>query len=268
MQGRAAVLDLVFADTRLRTPVEVDLATGEERHLYDTRRDSEGLTVRLHEPAEVVLVRLERPSAEELEAFGQEIDVDGDREVPVEEILRRLQAFEDAQARKLEHFQATRSLHLRFQAAQGAFEASYSGEFFHRSGQGFDWVWSDFYVGGVKWKSKKIPSVPLIQPEKVASLPAEIRLTKDYDYRLRGTAIVDGRDCWVIDSQQTMLGHPGLDPGSSQLAMYWIPRSSRGMTHPYSSRTRRGAEMSSSFDSETVLFMTHMNRNIFLTTAL
>jgi hypothetical protein len=110
-----------------------------------------------------------------------------------------LQAFEDAQTRRLDHFQATRSLHLRFQAAQGAFEASYAGEFFFRRDQGFDWVWRDFYVGGVKWKSKKIPSVPLIQPEKVASLPAEIRFTKDYDYRLRGTATVDGRDCWVID---------------------------------------------------------------------
>ncbi len=113
--------------------------------------------------------------------------------------MRRLQAFEDAQARRLDHFQATRSLHLRFQAAQGAFEASYAGDFFFRRDHGFDWVWQDFYVGGVKWKSKKIPSVPLIQPEKVASMPAEIRLTKDYDYRLRGTATVDGRDCWVID---------------------------------------------------------------------
>jgi hypothetical protein len=195
----ATVLELLFADTRFRTPTAVDLTTGEENFLYDTSRNSDGLTVRLYEPGEVVLLRLERPSAEELEAFGQEIDIDAGREIPVEEILRRLQAFEDAQARRLDHFQASRSLHLRFQAAQGAFEASYAGEFYFRRDQGFDWVWRDFYVGGVKWKSKKIPKVPLIQPEKVASLPTEIRLTKDYDYRLRGTATVDGRDCWVID---------------------------------------------------------------------
>jgi len=192
-------LELVFADPQFRTPTVVDLTTGVERYLYDSSRDADGLTVRLHEPDDVVLLRLERPSAEELDAFGQEIDVGAGREVPVEEILRRLQAFEDAQARRLDHFQATRSLHLRFQAAQGAFEASYAGDFFFRQDHGFDWVWRDFYVGGVKWKSKKIPSVPLIQPEKVASMPADIRLTKDYDYRLRGTAIVDGRDCWVID---------------------------------------------------------------------
>ena len=194
-----ADLELVFTDAQFRTPTVVDLVTGEERYLYDTSRGANGLIVRLHEPDDAVLLRLERPSAEELDAFGQQIDVGAGREIPVEEILRRLQAFEDAQARRLDHFQASRSLHLRFQAAQGAFEASYVGDFFYRRDHGFDWVWRDFYVGGVKWKSKKIPSVPLIQPEKVASLPAEIRLTKDYDYRLRGTATVDGRDCWVID---------------------------------------------------------------------
>jgi hypothetical protein len=192
-------LELVFTDPHFRTPVAIELETGEERHLYDTSRGAEGLTVRLNEPDDVVMLRLERPSAEELEAFGQQIEIDAGREIPVEEILRRLQSFEDAQARRLDHFQANRTLHLRFQAAQGAFEASYSGDFFFRRDHGFDWVWRDFYVGGVKWKSKKIPSVPLIQPEKVASLPAEIRLTKDYDYRLRGTATVEDRDCWVID---------------------------------------------------------------------
>ena len=199
MEPGTADLELVFTDARFRTPMAVDLMTGEERYLYDTSQDANGLTVRLHEPEEVVLLRLERLSAEELDGFGQQIDVGAGREIPVEEILRRLQAFEDAQGRRLDHFQATRSLHLRFQAAQGAFEASYEGDFFFRHDHGFDWVWRDFYVGGVKWKSKKIPSVPLIQPEKVASLPAEIRFTKDYDYRLRGTATADGRDCWVID---------------------------------------------------------------------
>jgi len=194
-------LELVFVDARFRTPTAVDLATGEEGYLYNTSRGTDRLTVRLHEPGDVVMLRLERPSAEELEAFDHQIDVGAGREIPVEEILRRLQGFEDDQARRLEKYQATRTLHLRFQAAQGSFEASYSGDFFYRRDHGFDWVWRDFYVGGVKWRSKKLPKVPLIQPEKVASLPTEIRFTKDYDYRLRGSAIIDGRDCWVIDFQ-------------------------------------------------------------------
>ena len=60
-------------------------------------------------------------------------------------------------------------------------------------------MWSEFYVGGVKWRSRKMPKVPLIQPEKVASLPTDIKFSKYYDFRLRGTDVVDGRDCWVVD---------------------------------------------------------------------
>ena len=74
---------------------------------------------------------------------------------------------------------------------QGSIDASYAGEFFFRDGA-FDWVWSDFYVAGVKWRSRKVPKIPLIQPEKVASLPTDIKFGKYYDYRLRGTAVVDG----------------------------------------------------------------------------
>jgi len=192
-------LELVFADERFRSPTSVETTTGEERLLDDVSRRGGGLAVRLHEPDDVVILRLERPSAEELEAFGQQIDIGAGREISVEEILRRLQAFEDNQERRFEHLQATRSLHLRFQIAQGSFEASYRGEFFYDHDHGYDWVWSNFYAGGVKWRSKNIPKVPLIQPEKVASLPAEIQLNQDYEYRLRGTETLDGRDCWAID---------------------------------------------------------------------
>jgi len=197
--AREQQLQLRFADSQLRAATWVDLQTGAVHAIPNQRRDSQGLSVTVDDPGPVVLLRLDRPSAAELAGFEAELGVDADREIPVEEILRQLQASEDDQARRLDHYQATRTLHLRFQASQGAFEASYSGDFFNRLERGFDWVWKDFYVGGVKWRSKKIPKLPLIQPEKVASTPAEIKLTKDYDYRLRGTATVDGRDCWVID---------------------------------------------------------------------
>jgi hypothetical protein len=213
-------LELIFADSYLRSPEIVDLMTGDQSPLFDTHRGSGGLTVRVHDPPDVVLLRLERPSAAEIEGFDEYLDVSGDRQLPVEEILRRLQAFEDDQARRLDHYQATRTLHLRFQSFQGSFEASYSGDFFSETGRGYDWVWKDFYVGGVKWRSKKLPKVPLIQPEKVASLPVEIRLTKDYEYRLRGTATVDGRDCWVVDFKPL-----GPTPGRSLYrGTVWVDR--------------------------------------------
>ncbi len=147
----------------------------------------------------MVLVRLVRMSAAELEGLEERVDVADRRQMPVEEILRRLQAFEDDQARRLTHYQARNILHLRFQSGPAAIDAAYEGDFFFRRGEGFDWVWETFYVDGVKWRSKKIPQLPLIQPEKAAVLPLAINFTKEYSYRLRGTGTAEGRDCWVID---------------------------------------------------------------------
>ncbi len=192
-------LELGFDDLQLGAPDRVDLRSGDVDPLYDVQRTARRIKVTIDEPDDVVLLRLERRAAIDEDFFGGEIDIEGDRQMPVEEILRRLQAVEDDQARRLDHYQARRTIHFRLQAVQGAIEVGYAGDFFFRRGSGFDWVWQDFFVSGVKWRSKRMPEVPLIQPEKVASLPAEIRLTKDYRYRLRGTDIVEGRDCWVID---------------------------------------------------------------------
>jgi len=191
------LLRLVFSDEQLRSPEMVDLETGEVQSVTGVPKDGNFVIV-ISDAPDVVVLRLERPSAAELEGFDEEIEVGGGREMPVEEILRRLQAFEDDQDRRLGHYQATRNFALRFQAQQGSIEMSYEGEFFFRDGA-FDWVWSDFYIAGVKWRSRKMPKIPLIQPEKVASLPTDIKFSKYYTFRLRGTAVVDDRDCWVLD---------------------------------------------------------------------
>jgi hypothetical protein len=190
-------LRLVFADDQLRSPVFVDPETGDERSVTGVRKGGEFVVV-VDDAPEVALLRIERPSAAELEGFDEEIEVGGDRQMPVEEILRRLQAFEDDQDRRLRHYQAKRTFSLRFQGQQGSIDVSYSGQFFFRDGA-FDWVWSEFHIAGVKWRSRKMPKVPLIQPEKVASLPTDIKFSKFYEFRLRGTDVVDGRDCWVLD---------------------------------------------------------------------
>lgn len=194
-------LRLVFGDEQLQTPEIVDLATGAASPVTGVRKGGEFVVV-VDDPPPVALLRLERPTADELEGFDEEIEVGGGRQMPVEEILRRLQAFEDDQDRRLRHYQARRTMSLRFQGQQGSIDVSYAGDFFYRDGA-FDWVWSEFFVGGVKWRSRKMPKVPLIQPEKVASLPTDIEFFKHYEYRLRGTDVVDGRDCWVVDFKPT-----------------------------------------------------------------
>jgi hypothetical protein len=195
----ATRLDLSFPDPQLRAPARV-AADGTVEELIASRQRS-SLDVMLDAPRGAEVLRLERASIEELEGIEEELTVASDRQIPVEEILRRLQAVEDGQNRRIRHWQAVNATTLRFQAASGvgAFEATFEGEIFMKPGQPFDWVWQTFYVNGVKWRGEKIPELPLIQPEKAAALPLEILFTREYRYSLRGTDTVAGRDCWVVD---------------------------------------------------------------------
>jgi hypothetical protein len=55
------------------------------------------------------------------------------------------------------------------------------------------------YINGVPWKGKKIPELPIPEPEQVVTLPLNLTLNKDYNYRLIDSEIVDGRETWVIE---------------------------------------------------------------------
>jgi hypothetical protein len=193
-------LTLRFPDPQLRAPARV-LPGGEVVPLSGVQRGGTALEVRLADPGAVEVLRLERASIQELEGVAEEVTVATERQMPVEEVLRRLQAAEDAQTRRIRHWQAINSTTLRFQAASGvgAFEATFAGEIFLKPGQPFDWAWQSFYANGVRWRGEKIPEIPLVQPEKAAALPLEILFTKEYRYALAGTESVAGRDCWVVE---------------------------------------------------------------------
>ncbi|MEM7482657.1 MAG: hypothetical protein AAF481_15880 [Acidobacteriota bacterium] len=196
----AESVSLTFDDAQLASPRLVDLTSGEDDIVFDQSRGGGRLFLTVDAPGPALVLRVDRLSAQELQGLDERIEVADERQMPVEEILRRLQAFEDRQARRIDRYQARNTLHLRVQGpGGGGIEATYAGDFFFRRGEGFDWVWEEFYVDGVRWRSKSLPELPLFQPEKAAALPVEIRFTKEYEYRLRGTDTVDGRDCWVVD---------------------------------------------------------------------
>ncbi len=200
----APQVDLRFPDPLLGSPVIVDAPTGRTVEAAGNRVGG-AYVVRLYQPRPVTLLRLERVEQVELEAVKERVTVAGEREVPVEEILRRLQAFEDAQARRLLNYRAVNTTHLRFQvgASSQSFEATLQGPFFWTPESGADWVWQDLFVNGVRWRAKTIPEIPLVQPEKAAAMPLEIHFSRQYRYRLRGSEKIDGRDAWVVDFAPT-----------------------------------------------------------------
>lgn len=216
----ATALDLRFPDPSLRRPTRFSYAPG---RVIPPSGEVTGNTLRLRveEPGRVAVLGLERATAEEREGVAEKVTVAGQRDMPVEEILRRLQAFEDAQDRRLEHYSATNTTHLRFQPAAGTqtIEATLQGPFFF-SDTGIDWAWQTLFVNGVRWRGKTLPEIPLVQPEKAAAAPLQITFTKQYRYRLRGTDRINGRDAWVVDFAPAGPGEEGkLYQGS-----VWVDR--------------------------------------------
>ncbi len=195
---------LRFSDRQIGSPARFDPATGESDLVFGGRRTRNGYELELRDAAEPFVFRLERDLAVGLdgaESVEEALTVADTRRIPVGEILRRLQAFEDDQSRRVANYSATNTTSLRFQLGTGvqSVDATFQGPFFFRQGAGFDWAWDNFYVNGIRWRRKRIPEIPLIQPEKAAAMPAEITFTREYRYRLRGTATVEGRDTWVVD---------------------------------------------------------------------
>ena len=60
-----------------------------------------------------------------------------------------------------------------------------------------EWEELSFSVNGSHWGPNR-PPFPLLQAEKVLSLPLQLRFGTDYRYRLDGVERVDGFDCYVV----------------------------------------------------------------------
>ena len=199
---REEEISLTFSDKHLRGPQQIDPKTGETLDMYGGLRGPTGYELNWQPTEVVTLLRLERPGAEEIEGVSgleEEVTVLSSRQLPVEEILRRLQAVEDAQSRRLHTYQAINATHLRFQFGTEGLEVTFAGELFYQQGVGYDWAWQKFNLNGLRWNGRQFPKVPLIQPERAANMPLEILFRPDYHYSLRGTGVVEGRECWIVD---------------------------------------------------------------------
>lgn len=191
---------LRFPDSTLTRITRLDPASGREVGLGG-RRAGNAIETTIPKALAADVLKIERSAPGDLEQVKEHVNVTGEKTIQVEEILRRLQAFEDAQARRLRQYEATNSTSLRFRVAAGvsSIEATFQGPYFVRQGEPPDWVWQDFFFNGVRWRGKSIPEIPLIQPQKAAAMPLEIHFTKEYHYTLRGTETAAGRACWVVD---------------------------------------------------------------------
>jgi len=131
------------------------------------------------------------------------VEVGAARGLTAEEIVARERAWDAGQRERVQSFIAHMDASLRFRIGEvnETFDLTIRGPFFFRRGEPADWEWDEFYLNGVKWKGKTLPKLPILQPEKVTTLPLDIRLTEDYDYVLRGEARVGDRRAYQITYQ-------------------------------------------------------------------
>lgn len=137
-------------------------------------------------------------NADGTSASGERGEVTAPRALSVAEIIARHQQAEAAQAAVVRHFMASARMrqHFRPNIADPGYDVVTENRYYVE-GTAVEWEERSFSVNGSRWEQDR-PPFPLLQPEKVLSLPLQLRFDDGYRYRLDGTERVDGVDCYVV----------------------------------------------------------------------
>jgi hypothetical protein len=145
----------------------------------------------------VVLTPAERPGG----ATKAAVDVGAVRGLTADEIIARERAWEASQRERFRTYTALMDTSLIFRVAefQNSIDLTIRGPFFWERGKPSDWRWDEFFLNGVRWKGRTIPKLPILEPDKVTTLPLEIRLSEEYVYELAGETDIEGRPTYAVD---------------------------------------------------------------------
>ena len=119
-------------------------------------------------------------------SLGTTVDVRKEALPRVEEIIFRHQQAQAAQDAVLRNYIAHVRIEQHFHPspADPAYNLVTENRLFSDHGA-VEWEELSFELNGAKWTANR-PAFPLVQPEKVLSLPLDLRLNQDYAYRLDG----------------------------------------------------------------------------------
>ncbi len=144
------------------------------------------------------------------EVMAERSGVSAQRQLSVGEIIARHQQQQRAQDAVVHNYiaHARMQQHFRPTVTDPGYDVATENRYFVASGAGgagpgapgaIDVEWEElaFSVNGSKWGADR-PAFPLLQPEKVLSLPLQLRFDEGYRYELRGMERVDGFDCFVV----------------------------------------------------------------------
>ena len=130
--------------------------------------------------------------------FAERSGVSAERRLLVQEIIARHQQQQRAQDALVLNYMASARTeqHFRPTMTDPGYDVVTDNRYYV-AGDGIEWEELSFSVNGSKWGADR-PPFPLLQPEKVLSLPLQLRFDNDYRYRLEGTERVGEYDCYVV----------------------------------------------------------------------
>jgi hypothetical protein len=211
----AAPLDVAINVPIEGTPVVVDLARGTQAPAGGYRRD--GQTVHLQAPRTGRQMLIDF-NAEGAGVFAERSEIAAERLLSVEEIIARHRLQQASQALLIQHYAANMRMeqHFRPTVADPGYDVVTENRYFSGP-DGVEWEERSFSVNGSHWGPNR-PPFPLLQAEKVLSLPLQLQFGTDYRYRLDGVEREDGFDCYVVK----------FDPVNATQSLYrgtvWIDR--------------------------------------------
>jgi hypothetical protein len=191
--------------------------------------------------------------------FAERSDVSAERELSVEEIIARHQQQQRAQDALVRNYIASAHTqqHFRPTMTDPGYDVVTDNRYYV-AGDGIEWEELSFSVNGSRWGADR-PPFPLLQPEKVLSLPLQLRFDNDYRYRLEGTDRVGEYDCYVVR----------FDPVENAQSLYrgtmWIERNTFARVKVAAVQTDLSAPVVSNEEIQTYVPITSLgNRPVFL----
>jgi len=198
--------ELLLGVGDLNQPLIHDLSKKEKTpasFTVDEGNDPRGATVFVNLSSRPMILDYGRDSLAGAGAPSFVVDVTGTKQLTVEEILTRHQAFQASQDARLDHFSAQGEVSIFINLAEfnNTFDVTTSNNFYYDRITGMEWEQKEHYINGVKWRSGKFPKIPLVQPEKVPVIPLEISLDREYQYTLLGEELVGEFHCYLLKFQ-------------------------------------------------------------------
>jgi len=190
-------VELRFSEPTGARPIVLDVLRGTSRPAEVWTYDpvTRVATIGLPTPGRVVVVDW---NTGDRSGYTDSLEVTSQALPSLAEIIARHQQAQAAQDEAVATYiaEARMEQHFRATAADLAFDVVTDNTFFVEGTQ-VEFEERTFRLNGTPWGPDR-PPFPLLQAEKVLSLPLDLRLTTDYRYRLDGVERVDGRDAFVI----------------------------------------------------------------------